>query len=275
MTLHVLPDLTQGTPEWHAQRRGIATASVVGKLLTVEAPDATAVACPTCKAEAGGPCLSMARRKEPAPIKTLHDARALVAVSLPPVYAVADNDTSRAVTATLVAERIADFTEDLPMTSDMWRGVDSEPLARDIYARHFAPVDEVGFMCEDRWGFSIGYSPDGLVGDDGLIEIKAPRAKTHVLTVLTDTVPAHYMAQLQCGLLVSGREWIDFVSYVGGLPLWVKRVHPDPAWHEAIVAAVANFETTATEMVARFNNLTSDLPATERIDFANVELKLA
>lgn len=226
MTLHVLPDLTQGTPEWHAQRRGIVTASVVGKLLT-----------PTLK--------------------------------------VADNDTSRAVTATLAAERIADFTEDLPMTSDMWRGVDSEPLARDIYARHFAPVTEVGFMREDRWGFSIGYSPDGLVGDDGLIEIKAPRAKTHVLTVLADQVPPYYMAQLQCGLLVSGREWIDFVSYVGGLPLWVKRVHPDPAWHEAIVAAVANFETTAAEMVARFNNLTSDLPATERIDFANVELKLA
>jgi hypothetical protein len=67
-------------------------------------------------------------------------------------------------------------------------------------------------MRRDEDGWTLGYSPDGLVGDDGLIEIKAPRAKTHLRTILADEVPAHYMAQCQAGLLVTGRKWIDFVS---------------------------------------------------------------
>jgi hypothetical protein len=266
VTLHIYENLTQGSDEWHAARRGIVTASIVGKLVAIESPDATAVDCPACKAVVDAPCLSMAKRKTPVAIKTIHDQRAKAVAGLPATYAVADNDTSRAVIATLVAERIAGLTEDSPMTSDMWRGVESEPMARDAYDRHRAPVTEVGFMTEGKWGFTIGYSPDGLVGDDGLIEIKAPRAKTHVLTVLADEVPAYNMAQLQCGLLVSGRKWIDFIPYVGGLPLWSKRVYPDPAWHEAIVAAVANFETTAAEMVAAYNNATEGLPVTERPD---------
>ena len=223
MTLHILDDLEQGTPEWHDARRGIVTASVVGKLIT-----------PTLK--------------------------------------VADNDTSRGVTATLVAERISGFTEETAMTSDMFRGVESEPVARDLYSRHHAPAEEVGFMVRDDWGYPIGYSPDGLVGDDGLIEIKAPRAKAHLLTILADKVPAFYMAQLQTGLLVSGRKWIDYVSYCGGLPLYVKRVHPDLDWHRAIVAAVANFELAANEMTANYEAAIAGLPATDRIDFNDLGL---
>ena len=115
---------------------------------------------------------------------------------------------------------------------------------------------------EDGW--QLGYSPDGLVGTDGLIEIKSPRAKTHLNTILADEVPAFYMPQLQAGLLVSGRDWVDFVSYVGGMPLWVKRVLPDPRWFEAIVAAVTRFETTAAEMVAAYEQATKGLPQTER-----------
>lgn len=264
MTLHIYDEIAQGTPEWHDQRRGIVTASVVGKLISVGPPDAVTVACPTCEAPADSPCVSAAR-KVPTPIKTIHDARSSVASNLPPVYSVADNDTSRALTATLVAERLAGWTEDTPMTSDMWRGTEHEPFARSYYDEHYGQVEQVGFMVEDKWGFSIGFSPDGLVGEDGLLEIKAPRAKTHLLTVLDDKVPAYNMAQLQCGLLVSGRAWADFVPFVGGLPLWRKRVYPDPKWHEAIIAAVANFETTAADMVAAYTQATEGLPATERV----------
>ena len=266
MSLHELSELVQGTPEWHDQRRGLVTASVVGKLISIDSPDALTVTCPKCLAVAASPCISTAR-KVPTPIKTIHDARAAAASNLPPVYTVATNDTARGLINTLVAERISGFTEDTPMTGDMWRGVECEPFARDKYAEHVAPVIETGFMVRDDWGFRIGYSPDGLVGDDGLIEIKAPRAKTHVATILADRVPPYYMAQLQTGLLVSGRKWIDFVSYCGGLPLWVKRVHPDPAWHEAIVAAVAQFEKAAEQMVAAFDDKTKDMPATERISY--------
>jgi putative phage-type endonuclease len=218
MTLHVLTDLEQGSPEWHEARRGIITASVVGKLIT-----------PTLK--------------------------------------VADNDISRGITTTLAAERITGWTEDTPMTSDMWRGVEAEPFARDVYSGHYAEATEIGFMRREEDGWTLGYSPDGLVGDDGLIEIKAPRAKTHVRTILADKVPAHYMAQCQSGLLVSGRKWIDFVSFVGGMPLFVKRVLPDKKWFDAITYACITFEANAAQIVADYELLVADMPPTERIDF--------
>jgi len=215
MTLTTYDQLEQGSPEWHDQRRGIVTASVVGKLLS-----------------AGGQ--------------------------------VANNDTSRALTALLAAERITNYTEPTVMSDDMWRGVMDEPIARDKYAEHNAPVTEVGFMVENKWGYSIGYSPDGLVGDDGLIEIKSRRQKKHLQTILSREVPPENYAQLQCGLLVSGRQWCDYVSYCGGMPLWTCRVTPDPRWQGSIVAAVAQFETTAAEMVATYATHTEGLPATER-----------
>lgn len=218
MSLTIHNDIEQGSEEWHAIRRGLITASVVGKLLT-----------PTMK--------------------------------------VANNDISRGITTALAAERITGWTEDTPMTSDMWRGVTAEPFARDVYSSHYAEAVEVGFMVREESDWRLGFSPDGLVGDDGLIEIKAPRAKTHVRTILADEVPAHYMAQCQAGLLVSGRAWIDFVSYVGGMPLYVKRVTPEPLWFEAITAAVVAFEENAAQIVADYETRVADMPKTERIDF--------
>lgn len=191
---------------------------------------------------------------------------------LTPTLRVADNDTSRGLTATLVAERITGWTEDTAMTPDMWRGREHEPYAREKYAQHFAPVAEVGFMLREGDGWRLGYSPDGLVDDDGLIEVKCPRAKTHVNTILADEVPAQYMAQIQAGLLVSGRAWCDFVSFVAGMPLYRKRVLPDPAWFEAITAACIAFEANAAQTVADYEHRVADMPKTERIDF---EIKVA
>jgi hypothetical protein len=194
---------------------------------------------------------------------------------LTPTLKVADNDTARGITATLAAERIAGWTEDAYANADMQRGTDSEPYARDEYSGLYQQAVECGFLLrvEDDW--SLGYSPDGLVGDDGLVEIKSPRAKTHVLTTLADRVPGHYMAQCQAGLLVSGRAWIDWVSYCGGLPLYVKRVHPDPDWFDAITNACMTFETNAAALVNDYLGRVEGQPATERIEFlGRVELKL-
>ena len=271
MTLHIYPELEQGTPEWHDQRRGLVTASVVGKFVTYGPPDAISVACPTCEARPENPCVSKAR-KEPTPIKTMHPGRAEHAAGRAPVFSVADNETSRGLTETLIAERITGWTEDIPMNRDMFRGVEAEPYARDLYAQHHAPVREVGFMCREENGWQLGYSPDGLVGDVGLIEIKAPRAKTHLRTILADEVPAYYMAQLQAGLLVSGRAWIDFVSYVGGMPLYVKRVTPDQDWFDAITAACIAFETTSARTLADYQERVNGLPQTERISLDNLGL---
>lgn len=217
INLRILPDLVQGTDEWHDQRRGMVTASAVGQLITG---------------------------------KTL---------------AVASNDVSRGLTHMLAAERITGWTDPTYVSDDMLRGIEDEPRAVDKYADTRAPVKTIGFMVRDDFGFEIGYSPDGLVGDDGLIEVKSRRQKKHLATILTDEVPSENMAQLQCGLLVSGREWIDYVSYCGGMPMYVKRVLPDPRWFDAIVAAVTEFEKNAEQMVSEYLTKAEGLPMTERV----------
>lgn len=185
----------------------------------------------------------------------------------------ASNDYSRRLTLTLVAERITGESEPVWVSDDMLRGQLDEPIARDVYSGHYEQATEVGFMVRDDWGFSIGYSPDGLVGDDGLIEIKSPRAKEHLRTILADEVPDRYMAQLQAGLLVSGREWIDYVSFHGGMPLYVKRVTPSAKWAESIVDAVAAFEQQAEEMTHNYDLATRGLPSTEpRIDLSDIKV---
>lgn len=218
MTLEVFADVVQGSDQWHDQRRGMVTASAVGKLITNST------------------------------LKT------------------ASNDESRGLTALLVAERITGWTDPTFTTDDMYRGILCEPIAREAYAKHHAPVAEVGFMRRDEDGWVLGLSPDGLVGDDGLVEIKAPRAKTHIRTILAGEVPAQHIAQCQAALLVSGRDWLDFISFHGGLPLFVKRVLPDPKWFAAIEAACRAFEDTARAMVADYESRVVGLPMTERID---------
>jgi hypothetical protein len=269
MTLHTFPDVEQGTPAWHDLRRGIVTASTVGKLLTTESADPYEFDCPDCGMTVGLNCASL---RSGQPIKTIHDGRTKAASTAPTRLVVADNETSRTLTLALAAERIAGWTDDTPMTSDMWRGVELEPYARDIYSGHYQQATEVGFMRLDEDGWSLGYSPDGLVGDDGLLEVKAPRTKGQIAAVIADQVPAYYMPQLQAGLLVSGRKWIDFLPFVSGLPLWVKRVYPDPDWFTAIEAACIAFETNVTALVDDYHAKTKNLPTTERIDLNRVEL---
>lgn len=273
MTLKIYEDLEQGTPEWLAARCGIVTASVVGQLITKGAPDSLTVDCPKCESEPYSPCISTAR-KVPTPIKTIHDERSAQAAELPPVYKPADTDTARTLTMTLAAERITGYVEPVQPSRAMERGTLDEPYARDAYSEHKGWfVDQIGFMVREFDGFKIGFSPDGLLGDNGLIEIKSRAQKTQLKTVLADDVPAENMAQMQCGLLVSGRDWCDYVSYSGGMKLWTKRVYPDPAWHAAILAAVAQFEKNAAEMVSTYLDATADMPDTERIDhFLELEI---
>ena len=218
MSLTVYERMEQGTDEWLEARRGIVTASVVGKLIT-----------PTLK----------------------H----------------ANNDTSRGLVRELVAERITGRVVPTYPSRDMERGTLDEPYARDVYAEHYAPVVEVGFMVREINGHRLGYSPDGLVGDDGLIEIKSRQPKVHLAHILADKVPAENMAQIQCGLLVSGRQWCDYLSYCGGMPMWRKRVYPDPAWFSAIVAAATDFEAAVADITNTYHERVAGLPTTERIDY--------
>ncbi|QCB93326.1 lambda exonuclease family protein [Cellulomonas shaoxiangyii] len=268
MSVHILDHLIQGTDEWLEARRGIVTASVVGQLVTTTHPDATEVGCPDCGAEVYNPCVSRARKAVAAPIKSFHASRVALAQDLEPVIVLANNDTSRALTTLLAAERITGWSNPVYVNRDMERGTYEEPIAREAYAQHTGvDVAEVGFMVRAEHDWRLGYSPDGLVGDDGLIEIKSRRAKAQVATVLADAVPAGNMAQIQAGLLVSGRAWCDYVSFCGGLPLYVKRVYPDLRWFEVITAAARLFEINAAHIVATFTERTTGMPLTERTNF--------
>lgn len=185
----------------------------------------------------------------------------------PKTVKVADNDTSRGLVATLAAERITRHVEEAHQSWAMLRGTMDEPFARDAYAKQQGvQVDEVGFMVRDYGDYSIGYSPDGLVGDDGLIEIKSRDQKIQLQTIIRDEVPASNMAQLQTGLLVKDAAWIDYVSYCGGMPLYIKRVYPDPKWQDAINEAAARFEQAATNIITAYTEAVEGAPLTERID---------
>lgn len=160
----------------------------------------------------------------------------------------------------LLAQRITDYVEPHYVSDDMLRGRDDEIEARHQYSKHYAPVQEIGFVTNDCWGFTIGYSPDGLVGDDGLIECKSRRAKYQVQTIADDAVPDEYILQLQTGLLVTERKWIDFVSYSGGLPMFVKRVYPIPEIQDAIIAAATAFEQRIDERARQYHATLAAMP---------------
>jgi len=263
-TLTIHDNIEQRSPEWFALRRGIVTASTVGQLLTVRKLSAIDFHCPACGVVATEPCAS--KRSGGGAIKTLHPERAEYArTNTKTVIEPASNDDSRSLTALLVAERITGWTDPTFVSDAMWMGIEGEPLAREKYSEHYAPVTEAGLMIENRWGYRIAYSPDGLVGQDGLIEIKTRRSKAQLSTILAGVPPMENMAQLQCALLVSGRKWIDYVSYCGGMPLWVRRVHPDHRWFDAIARAVTAFENNAAEMVRIYNESIEGLPMTERV----------
>ena len=171
-----------------------------------------------------------------------------------------DNDKTRAHVWELLFQRMTGFVEPQYISDDMLRGTEDEFFARQLYAEHYAPVTEVGFITNDRWGFTIGYSPDGLVGDDGLIECKSRLGKYQVQTIAQNEVPDEYVLQLQTALLVSERQWIDFISYSGGLPMFVKRVEPDPEIQAAIVGAAAALEARIADQECAYRATLAAMP---------------
>jgi len=163
-----------------------------------------------------------------------------------PTLKAASNDKERAHMYELLAQRITGYVEPSYISDSMLRGMEDEIEARLQYHKTYAPVEEVGFITNDKWGFTIGYSPDALVGDDGLIECKSRNQKYQIMTlcnyVSADTIDPDFMIQCQTGLLVSERKWIDLVSYCGGLPMATVRVFPRPEIQDAIIAAATEFE---------------------------------
>lgn len=126
---------------------------------------------------------------------------------------------------TLIGERITQEIAD-PFTGNRHteRGHELEPKARALYeAQTDLECRQVAIILNQ----GCGYSPDSLVGDEGLNEIKTKLPKYQVELILSDEVPKEHLAQCQAGLWLSEREWIDFISYWPGMPLFVKRLYRD------------------------------------------------
>ena len=166
----------------------------------------------------------------------------------------ANNDKTRAHVYELLAQRISGYVEPRFQSFDMEQGHIGEIYARQVYHEQVAETQECGFVTNDRWGFTLGYSPDWLVGDDGQAECKTRCQKYQVQTIIEHvaigkslTIPADYVLQCQTGLMVTERKWLDFVSYHGGLPMVIIRVWPDPKIQEAIIEAATAFEAQIAE----------------------------
>lgn len=166
-----------------------------------------------------------------------------VRLILTPTLKIASNDKERSHLYELLAQRITGYVEPHYISDDMLRGKGDEILARGLYDENYAPVDEVGFITNTDHGFTIAYSPDGLVGDDGLIEAKSRRQKFQTETIIAREMPEEYVLQCQTGLLVTKRQWLDFISYCGGMHMVVIRIYPDPVIQQAILNAAGAFET--------------------------------
>jgi len=167
----------------------------------------------------------------------------------------ANNDKMRAHFYELMAQRITGYVEPSYVSEDMVRGKDDEVEAVNIYRDEYAETRIVGFVTNDKWGFTLGCSPDALVGDDGGIEAKGRRQKFQLETILKDEMPEEFMIQVQTSMLVTERPWWDFISFCGGLPMYTKRIYADEKVQTAIVAAATMFEAKMIEALEKYRNL--------------------
>ena len=147
--------------------------------------------------------------------------------------------------AQLICERLTGTVAESFTNAAMQHGTETEPYARLAYeVNQNVLVDQIAFVPHPTIEMS-GASPDGLVGDDGLLEIKAPNTATHIDTLLSESVPTKYFTQMQFQMACTDREWCDFVSFDNRLPeelqLFVKRVPRDETYIKLMEAEIIQF----------------------------------
>ena len=161
--------------------------------------------------------------------------------------------------AQLVVERLTNTQAESFTNAAMQWGTDQEPFARAAYELKMGVmVDETGLVDHPTIPMA-GASPDGLVGEDGLVEIKCPNTATHIDTLLTQTVPAKYITQMQFQMACTGRQWCDFVSFDPRMPqkaqIFIKRVLRDDSFIREIESEIKKFLAEVSAKVDQLNKL--------------------
>lgn len=157
--------------------------------------------------------------------------------------------------AELVAERLTGVPAGSYTNAAMMWGTDQEPNARAAYsAQTFDTIEQVGFVPHPFITMS-GASPDGLVGADGMLEVKCPNTATHIETLLGGSIPGKYEAQMLWQMACAKRDWCDFVSFDPRLPpemqLFVKRLARDDKRIAELEEMISDFLAELDEKVAK------------------------
>lgn len=202
-----MTEITQGSPEWFAQRLGKVTASRIKDVMA--------------KGKTG------------------------------------EAATRASYRAQLVAERLSGKVAEGFTTASMKWGTDCEPLARAAYEAETGNLVTEVAMIQHQAIKNAGASPDGMIGEDGLVEIKCPETKTHIDTILSDKAPAEYILQMQWQMACTGRKWVDFVSFDPRMPnemqIFIKRVTRDEAKIAEIENEVEKFLAEIEQTIQKLN----------------------
>lgn len=178
---------------------------------------------------------------------------------LTPKLKLADNEKTRQHVYEIAAQRITQYTEPSYIGDNALRGYTDEIKARDVYSENYDPVEEIGFITRVVDGNTLGYSPDGIgvIGNFG-IECKSRIQKYQLQTITDNTVPDEHIIQVQAGIYIAGLDYIDYVSYSGGMPMWVIRSEPIAEYQDAIAESAFKFYEQVRAKEEEYGNRLAD-----------------
>jgi hypothetical protein len=243
--MKVFREFFQYSPEYWQTRCAVPTASQFGRILSPGSVEPRF----TCVAPDGETCDIRHTSRASADKCAKKKGKEFSVVECPVELATGHQSYINELVGQAVHFDPSFYTERQPQSRAMEEGTRREPESRRWYAMHAGlEVEEIGFCMTDdgKWGAS----PDGLVGEEGVLELKNPIPETQVKYLREGMLPSDYLMQCHGHLLVTGRKWVDFVSYVPMFPPFVIRVVPD-ATTVKLSEALEQFWTRYTEARVR------------------------
>lgn len=190
----------------------------------------------------------------------------------------AENGGCRELVDSIACQRLTKKRHPEFISYDMRRGLIEEQSARDLYSENYAWAKQCGFITNDKWGFTLGASPDGVVDDKGTggIEVKSRLPKIQFGVIRGAKVPNEFRLQIQATLMITERPWWDFISYAGDMNMITMRVEPNQKIQNAILDAATLFERLVEAAMEEYGNRIADktlriLPTPETIMDYEVE----